>query len=189
MSSLARRKLRNRRLAKGGLIAVAVIAIGAIILSFVNDRRERSAVRSALEAADCALDTRTDPDAGTGNNHRSGVAYQVDPPAGGDHSPSPMGPGRYDAAEAPDDRLVHSLEHGYVIVWHRPDVDAEARESLEDLQRAYSRDALLVERETLDVPVAATAWHQRALCGEVDTDALGRFVEFYRNKGPERVPH
>jgi hypothetical protein len=39
------------------------------------------------------------------------------------------------------------------------------------------------------VEVAAKAWHRRLLCGRVEEPALASFIETYRNKGPERIPH
>jgi hypothetical protein len=53
----------------------------------------------------------------------------------------------------------------------------------------FERDTLVVERQSLTTPVAATAWGKRLLCGTVDSAPLERFIEEYRNKGPEKIPH
>ncbi|HEX2040985.1 MAG TPA: DUF3105 domain-containing protein [Acidimicrobiales bacterium] len=113
--------------------------------------------------------------------------YTVDPPSGGDHL-SPSAPaGVYEGAEVPPDGvLVHSLEHGYVILWYR---SAEGGEAARQVRDEHARDVLVVERPSLSVPVAATAWGHRLLCEEPDVAALSEFVEERRNKAPEKVPH
>jgi hypothetical protein len=94
----------------------------------------------------------------------------------------------YEVGDAPPDgQLVHSLEHGYVVAWHQPDLDSAQQQQLQELQEANPDDVLVVEREGLQVPVAATAWGRRLLCQEVEPAALSRFVEEYVGKGPEDV--
>ena len=57
-----------------------------------------------------------------------------------------------------------------------------------DLQEASGNDVIVVERATLSTPVAATAWGQRLLCGQVEPDVLQRFVTERVGNGPEDVP-
>jgi len=57
------------------------------------------------------------------------------------------------------------------------------------MQAERDKDVLVVERPTLTVPVAATAWGHRLLCQEVEREALVTFTGQYVNKGPEDVPH
>lgn len=183
-----RKAARTRALIAGGLVAVLAL----LTITIINSRRSNSRVISALEDSGlCNYDTRTDSDGGTGRNHVNGdVTYEVNPPAGGDHNPSPSPPGIFtQESRPPDSRIVHSLEHGYVTIWYRPDLDAPSIEELRELQRKHSKDVLLVPRESLGQPVAATAWHRRLLCDRPDVEALERFVTAYRNKGPEDVPH
>ena len=118
------------------------------------------------------------------------VQYSVDPPAGGNHNPTPASAGTYTADNKPPDAMiVHALEHGYIAVWYKPDVAASTVTDLQTLAAKYPRDILLVPRASMAVPVAATAWHHRLLCTKPDTSALDTFVTTYRNKGPERIPH
>lgn len=182
-----RKKARTRALIVGGL--VAVLALLAVTIS--NSRRSNARVISDLESSGaCAYDSRADSDRGTGRNHVSGnVTYEVDPPSGGDHNPSPSSPGTFTVANRPTDaQIIHSLEHGYVTIWYRPDLDVAQVDELRELARKYGSDVLFVPRESLEQPVAATAWHRRLLCERPDVAALDRFVAAYRNKGPEKVP-
>lgn len=45
------------------------------------------------------------------------LKYNFNPPTSGDHYPSWIKKGVYDTPR-PDGNLVHSLEHGYVIIWY-----------------------------------------------------------------------
>jgi hypothetical protein len=180
----------NRRSQGRARSLVAVLAL--LTVTIVNSRRSNQRVISALESSgNCEYDTRTDSDRGAGNNHQTGnLVYQVNPPSGGDHNPSPSPPGIFTVDNTPPDaQIVHSLEHGYVTIWHRPDVDTATLDRLKGVVNTYPRDVLLVPRASLEQPVAATAWHRRLLCERPDAEALERFVKEYRNQGPEKVEH
>jgi hypothetical protein len=183
-----RKASRNRALIAGGLVAVLVL----LVVTISNSRRSNDRVVGELESSGaCKYDTRSDSDSGPGNNHVTGdIAYTVDPPAGGNHNPTAAGPGVFTLeTKPPDGQIVHALEHGYVAIWYRPDLDAATLDQLKTLAGKYDRDVLLVPRPSLTVPVAATAWHHRLLCSRPDVAALEQFVTAYRNKGPEKVPH
>jgi len=183
-----RKATRTRALIAGGLVAVLAL----LAITIVNSRRSNDRVVSDVEASGaCKYDSRNDRDGGAGQNHVNGdITYDVDPPAGGDHNPSPSPAGIFTMANTPPDaNIVHSLEHGYVTLWHRPDLDSAGLDQLRELARRYDRDVLLAPRASLPVPVAATAWHRRLLCERPDVASLERFVTAYRNKGPEKIPH
>ena len=183
-----RKAARNRALIAGGLVAVLAL----LTVTIINSRRSNQRIVSALESSgNCEYDSRNDSDRGAGNNHVTGdVTYEVNPPSGGNHNPSASPPGIFTVDNTPPDaQIVHSLEHGYVTIWHRPDVDTATLDGLKGVTNKYPRDVLLVPRASLEQPVAATAWHRRLLCQRSDVEALERFVKEYRNKGPEKIEH
>ena len=183
-----RKAARNRALIAGGLVAVLAL----LTITIINSRRSNARIVSALESSgSCEYDSRNDSDRGAGNNHVTGdVTYEVNPPSGGNHNPSTSPPGIFTVDNTPPDaQIVHSLEHGYVTIWHRPDVDTATLDGLKGVTNKYPRDVLLVPRASLQQPVAATAWHRRLVCERSDVEALERFVKEYRNKGPEKVEH
>jgi hypothetical protein len=183
-----RKAARTRALITVGCVAVLVLLVTTIVAS----RRSNDATIAKLQASgSCKYDTKADGDNGTGNNHVNGdVTYKVNPPAGGNHNPTPAPAGIFTADNTPPDgQLVHSLEHGYVIIWYRPDLPSTQLDDLRSLAGRYDKDVLLVPRASLGQPVAATAWHHRLLCSQNDLQALETFVTAYRNKGPEKIPH
>lgn len=118
--------------------------------------------------------------------------YNSDPPTSGPHSPSWMPPGHYDAG-APDSRLIHSLEHGYVILHYTchstqcPDlVNRIAR-----LGGRFETKFIANYRPSTTAPITMTAWTRLLELDEYDEAMVIQFIEAYRGKiGPERdVPN
>jgi len=190
----AAERARKRQAQRTKLLVGAVLVALAVTVTVTVGASRRgvsAAVRSIEKSGACSVDQETDADSGTGRNHVDGpVTYGENPPSGGNHSPSPSPAGDFPAERAPaDNQVVHSLEHGYVAIWYKPDLPAA---DLDGLRGVYSRnrsDVLLIPREALPGPVAATAWHQRVLCDQLDTESVETFVKFFANKGPEKVPH
>lgn len=181
-----RRAQRKRQLVVGAVVvAVTAVVVGLFYLRGVKARR----LEAALTGGSCTTDRDADPTRPPGQNHVDSPSFSVNPPAGGDHTGTVSEPGVFTAAEAPDGPVVHALEHGYIAIWHRPDLPPAERDKLVELQRTKARDVLLVERAGMRVPVAATAWERRLLCQVVELDALTAFADAYVNKGPEKVPH
>lgn len=182
----SRDALRGRLLAAG--LAVAVIA--AVAAFVVVDRRGDAELRDALTGGSCTVDDETDPTAAPGSNHVAAPTYAVNPPAGGNHlGTGATRSGVYAGTSLPPDgQLVHALEHGYVIVWHEPELPQPELDKLVAFQEANDGDVIVVERPTLPVPTAATAWGHRLLCQQVEPAALERFAQEYIGQGPEDLP-
>jgi hypothetical protein len=127
------------------------------------------------------------------------VNYETDPPTSGRHYAIPADDGAYTAAPQ-DEELVHSLEHGRVIVWFRPSLPEDQRADLKALFDEDSYQMLLVPRRNLPYAVAASAWNRepepngtgRLLsCEEMSEqvfDALRTFRDEHRSNGPEPIP-
>lgn len=180
-------KSRNTRLAVGGVVALLV---GLLLFNVLSNRSETRALRSRLTAGTCDFDTRSDGTDPRPNEHVAPAGYDVDPPAGGNHDPSAAPAGTYTEASKPvDARIVHSLQHGYIAIWHRPDLPEADVAAITTAIEGTERDVLVVPRASLTQKVAATAWGERLLCGEVEAGPLKEFIETYANEGPEPVPH
>ena len=185
----AARRARRRKalLIRIAVSAVATAVVVAIVSWQVISRRNAQRVIAAMTSGDCTYDTRSDP--GQVNEHGASPSFSVNPPAGGVHLASAARAGIYGVQAAPEDGLVvHALEHGFIAIFHQPDLADDHVRALQLIADEFSRDVLLIARSNLDVPVAATAWHRRLLCGSVEVPSIRRFVEEYRGEGPEKVP-
>ena len=184
------------------VVLVLVLALGgagiAAVLIFTGDEEEKDeapagesqgppALVRAASAAGCT--SRDHPPEGRGHT-TAPVRYRTNPPSSGNHHPSAAPDGAYE--RSPDvPRLVHSLEHGRIVMWHRPG-DGEARQALFKVGNEDSGQMILTPNTTkMPYRVAATAWGHVLGCPELNDevpDAVRQFRNAYRNKGPEFVP-
>lgn len=209
-------KVQNRRSLRSVWPAVVIIVVAAgiviggltaIILSGRHSTKKKTTASGPVLKSDAtklnpselkarltangvaSYDEKTDD----GRDHvqqQGSVKYTVDPPSGGSHYPTPAEPGWYVGHQVPPDMtVVHSLEHGYVAVWVRPDVSPADLDTIHKVFNSFQMDVVVVPRASLTVPVAATVWHRRLLLNRVDEQVLVDFIVAYRNQGPEAIPH
>ena len=180
----ARRARLRKRLGTLGLILLLLTPIAGYV---VWNRVQSARLNDELTVGTCTTDSEMDRTRPTGQNHIPNPVFNVDPPAGGDHTANVSGAGITTVAAGQEGPVVHALEHGYIVLWHKPDLPEEQMTRLQEVYEDHERDVLLVERASMAVPVAATAWGERLLCQEVEPDVLERFVDAYVNEGPEKV--
>jgi hypothetical protein len=143
------------------------------------------------------------------------VQYHSNPPTSGSHYEDWTRAGVY--PEAKDDRnLVHSLEHGYIIMSYQcnpgfdngSEVDeatdsAEASQSgelttaaecderkakLEEIYNQKGKSKLIViARSNLDTNFALTAWNYLDKFDEFDKSRIEKFINAHRDNGPEKT--
>lgn len=124
-------------------------------------------------------------------------AYNTDPPTSGPHYAQPVSAGFYDEAP-PDENLVHSLEHGYVIIWYNCTSLAEGNcQSLKTqirgvLDRAgpvglFSdiKKLIAVPRPKMDALLALTSWGRLLKLGAFDEAVILDFINNLRGQAPE----
>jgi Protein of unknown function (DUF3105) len=154
---------------------------------------------AAARGANCELRSERARSRQHTNDLSQRVNYDSNPPMSGRHYQIPAEDGAY--GEAPqDEQLVHTLEHGRVIIWFKPSLSEEQRAGLKKLFDEDSYQLLLVPRADMPYQVAASAWNRdpvpngtgRLLACERMTpevyDALRAFRDEHRSNGPEPVP-
>ncbi len=131
------------------------------------------------------------PTATSRQHVEGGVQYSTNPPTSGDHSGSTATWGIYNSTPPSDERLVHNLEHGGVIISYNPaKVDEATVEKLKELTRDIRRERvclILTPRESIqdDKPIALTAWGAMALLDNYDEAAIRAFWRDHVARGPE----
>ncbi len=154
----------------------------------------------AAEAAGCELESNKAPSRDHIQDPAEKVNYPQNPPTSGKHFAVPAEDGLYNSAAPPDTALVHSLEHGRVIIWVKPDLPREAREQIRAMFDEDTYQMIVVQRPNMPFAVAATAWNAdptplgtgRTLgCPQWNPDvidALRAFRDEHRSNGPEPIP-
>jgi hypothetical protein len=116
------------------------------------------------------------------------VKYDTDPPLSGDHWNVPTNPGFYSEAQTPE-RLVHSLEHGNVVIYYDPaKLPAADLDAVKALARKYTGPwdgVIAVPRTDAKNAVTVTAWENALRLENYDKARAEQFVELFRGRGPE----
>lgn len=153
----------------------------------------------AAQAANCELRSTTARTRDHTANIDESIDYDTNPPTTGRHFQVSAEDGIYEEA-APDSTLVHSHEHGRVVIWFRPSLPPDTRAGLRALVEEDDYQILLMPRSQMPFEVAATAWNSspgpagtgRLLGCESFSpaayDALRAFRDKHRGRGPESSP-
>ncbi len=112
---------------------------------------------------------------------KSHVAYKTNPPTSGPHWVGVAGAGIKDEP-VPDELVLHSMEHGAVVVWYREGLDQGEIEKITKAFNSSSGKKIMLARKDLDVPVALTSWGYLLKLNTVDE---AKFIETNNDRAPE----
>lgn len=160
----------------------------------------RANLAGAARAAGCELQSFQAKSRQHTSDTDDEIDYSSAPPTSGKHLDLPAEDAAY--LRAPDvTALVHSMEHGRVVIWFKGDLPPRARASLRAFYEDDPQQTLLTPDETgSDYAVAATAWNRDPMpngtgrllgCKQYTPKvfkAVQAFKQRHRGKGPEAIP-
>lgn len=118
----------------------------------------------------------------------SQIAYDQTPPTSGTHYGRSIPAGFY-TSEQPYGGLVHSLEHGAVVIYYDSDISGSARSKLERLTEGYQNPWASViaapQPEAFGASLVLTAWQARLDLPSYEADVVQAFLAEYLGRGPE----
>jgi len=205
----------------GGLLALAVLVVLVVLATGGEGGSDAQAAevfpgggsvpeqklfdpQPAADAAGCVLEA-TESRGERDTQHTQGpdvdLKYRGNPPTLGRHWPPGFEAqdGLYGRTPA-DESLVHTMEHGRVIIWVKPNLPEDARETLRALFDEDDYQLVMTPRRNMPYAVAATAWNAEPAPGGTGrtlgcdnwsleaVDALRAFRDEHRSQGPEPVP-
>jgi uncharacterized protein DUF3105 len=119
------------------------------------------------------------------------IVYGTDPPTSGPHYPVPQSGGFFDH-EIAAGYLVHSMEHGGVIIYYNPaTVTKDQKDDLRRLAKAHPGTfdmVICVPRNDPTYPIILTAWTHRLRLTTYDQARIDGFVTLFLGHGPEHDP-
>ncbi len=122
--------------------------------------------------------------------------YNSDPPTSGPHYETPAEAGFYEAAPV-DEQLVHSMEHGYVIIWYNcsslsPDDCSRLKNDIRDTMGqvenspiTHTSKLIATPRPTMDHLLALTSWGRLDKFDSFDKQRILNFIRVFRDAAPE----
>lgn len=159
-----------------GLVTILILIGGIFLLSKQDERLNKPLMgQEVIEEGRSHLPDDTP------------IQYNSNPPAGGNHYATTAHQGVYDTPP-PDGNLVHSLEHGAVILWYKPDLPKEDIEKLKKIFNETSGKGIMTPRKGLDVPVAVSSWGRVLKLQAIDERKIKLFFETNYNRAPENAP-
>jgi len=167
----------ERKLLIGGGVLCLIILIGGYILVSRQDTKSQK----PFIGTEVAVTGREHVPVGTK------IKYNSNPPAAGPHYEEPSHAGYYDKAPA-DGHLVHSLEHGAIILWFNPDLSSNDKARLKNFFDKTRGKTIMVPRKNMGVPVALTSWGRILKLKTIDEKAMQNFFDTNINRAPEDAP-
>jgi hypothetical protein len=132
-----------------------------------------------------------------GNQHVADgqvITYNNYPPTSGTHYSTPEGAGFY-TNTVPEGNFVHSLEHGYIVLYYKPDLPDATKQQLKDLMTTlplskYGKVKMVIVpySKGMTTPLAIAAWNRIFMLSDYNFDEIKTFYQQYVDHGPEDVP-
>lgn len=164
-----------KRLAIVGAVVVAALVLLAVLGALSGD----DPGPGPDPAARCDPAT-THPVSGASEHRNPPISYDRTPPNSGPHMTTWLNvlKRRYDVVDAVQvERVVHNLEHGWVVVWYQPAADLAALDRA--LADVNPRKIVAIPWTDggLPAPYVLSAWGAEHRCTSVSTAALEAFFD------------
>ena len=166
------RAKRNRRIAIWSSVAGGVAVVALLIVSIVLTPQPASYSAGGDGAAIEGVETFDNV-----SGHVEGtVDYPQTPPAGGEHNQVWLNCGVYEQP-VPNEKAVHSMEHGALWVTYDPGLDdAELSALRAKLPSTY---VVLSPFEGLPSPIVLSGWNTQLQIDDADDPRIAQFFEEY----------
>ncbi len=161
----------------GIVVATILIIVGGVF--FVS--RQDARLNTPLAGEEVKIGDSSHVPVGTK------VSYTSDPPAGGHHYDEPVHAGFYDTVQS-DGNLVHSLEHGAVIIWYNP--KKLSKDQIEGMRKIFDQlggKSIMTPRESMKTPIALSSWGRVQYLSTIDEKQIKGFFETNHGRGPEQA--
>ncbi|MCC7163107.1 MAG: DUF3105 domain-containing protein [Anaerolineae bacterium] len=176
----ARAKRQKYLLIGGGVVAALLVVAGFVVPTLMP-----RAPTSTGAAACGNLLTLEDEGRGHLAPGDPVPVYKSNPPTSGTHNPTWYPAGIYDN-NTDVTQLIHSLEHGYIILYYNG-ISQEEINSLVNIQRSDSFKMIVAPYPNMEQKVALVAWAHMQNCDGVNEAVIRSFVAQFRNHGPEQA--
>lgn len=115
------------------------------------------------------------------------AAYNSFPATSGPHLADPQPWGVF-GDEIPQEKLVHNLEHGGIVIQYNPQLYQGSLDPLVSLQKKYPNKTVVAPNRQLKHAFALTAWRRLYTLDTLDEAKFTAFIDLYKNRAPERLP-
>jgi hypothetical protein len=166
------------------LIGGGVLAIVLVIAGIVIPTLQPPSVASSTGSVACdSVQTFADEGRQHLNPGDPTPQYKTIPPTSGNHNPVPLPAGVY-GSDVDVTQLVHSLEHGYVIMYYNG-LSQDQVNQLVGIQNSDPVKTIVAPYPNMPHKVSLIAWTHMQNCDGVNEQAIRSFIAQFRGQGPE----
>jgi hypothetical protein len=191
----AARRLEAKRRRQRALTWTAVVVLAGLALLGVivwqgrggDDQVSPEALAAARQQAG-STGVREFPEAGRDHiaPNQQADNWNSVPPTSGDHLATPLSAGVY-GGEQDERAIVHSLEHGYVVIQYKGIPEDQVAQLREYVQGRSGDKLILAPWSSLEKNgVALTAWRNLETMDRVNLDVVRAFVNDFMIPGGEK---
>lgn len=170
---------RRRYLLIGGAALALLLVVAGVAAAMLQPRQATSVGSASCDSVQLLADE--------GRGHLSPgdptPVYKTVPPTSGTHNPASLPAGIYDN-NTDITMLVHSLEHGYVIMYYNG-ISSQELAQLKAIQNQDPFKTIVAPYPNMPHKIALAAWARLQTCDGVSDAAIRSFIAQFRNQGPE----
>jgi hypothetical protein len=177
-----------------GLVISAVLVLGGCNGDAGDDVVEDVPI-DAVPSASCGPETETTLPPNGHLADGQGFTYPDFPPSGGPHDVRSLPAGVYSVPFGDEPagssipsyvQAMHSLEHGYVIIYHSGGADGT---TLAERYGTEPKVIIVPAGRAMDSPIALVSWARRRFCTAIDHAAIEDFIADHRARPPAPEPN
>lgn len=163
-----------------GLLTILILAGGVWLIS-ATDKKQQTKLSKPLMGEEIPIQSEkhVKPD-------EAHDAYTTNPPTSGPMMDELAGAGIHNQ-EVPDERVIHSMEHGAAVVWYKADLPKEEVEKIVKAFNSAGGKKIMLPRKNLDSPVALTSWGRLLKLEAIDEGKITEFIITNEDRGPEKA--
>ena len=174
---------------KEHIIIISIVLLTVILVVGISLLGEKQEVeeedRLATELVGEKIEIMDSPHIALGDLHEP---YNSNPPTSGPHTGNDVAGAGIKDEPVPDEIVVHSLEHGAVVLWYRADLGEENIARLKKIFTESSGKKIMMPRENMDTPIALTSWGYLLELQVVEEEKIKAFIETNSDRAPEKAP-
>lgn len=174
-----KRKQQLYLLLGGGALAVVLVLAGTFFV--LNPRRN---LPTSTGSAKCnSVQQIPAESSGHLNPGEATPVYKSAPPTSGMMDAVPLPAGAY-GADVQISRLMHSLEHAYIVLYYNG-LSQDQVQQLVNIQQSDSYKVIVAPYANMPSQVALAGWTRLQTCDGVNEQAIRSFIAQFRGQGPE----
>lgn len=115
--------------------------------------------------------------------------YIFNPPTSGPHYATWSKCSIFEEA-IPSEILIHNMEHGHVVVFYKPDIEAAQKDQVKQWVAAKlsKKNILMAPSKDIVSPFALAAWGWYQAFDTFNEQTFNTFYKAHKYRGPERIP-